>query len=49
MISVFWIACRNFLETSLLYQLFHLLGIDTDLDRPDPDRHALDKVTDLAK
>jgi hypothetical protein len=25
-----------------IYQLFHLLGTDTDPDRPDPDLHALD-------
>jgi hypothetical protein len=26
----------------LVYQLFHMPGIDNDTDRPDPDRHALD-------
>jgi hypothetical protein len=32
----------NFLEKSSVYQLFHLLGIDTDPDRPHPDCHVLD-------
>jgi hypothetical protein len=27
----------------------HVLGIDTDLDRPDPDRHALDADPDPGK
>ncbi len=33
---------KNFLEKSEVYQLFHLLEIETDSGRPDPDRHALD-------
>jgi hypothetical protein len=34
-----------------IYKLFHLLGTDTDPDRPDPDLHALDAgpVLDAAK
>ncbi len=33
-IDIFW-------NNVILSQLFHLLGTDTDPDRPDPDRHAL--------
>jgi hypothetical protein len=33
-------------KKSLVYQLFHQLGIDTDPNRPDPDRHALDADPD---
>jgi hypothetical protein len=34
-------------EKSLVYQLFYVHGIDSNLDRPDPDRHALDADADL--
>ncbi len=34
------------LKFSLKNHLFHLLGIDTDPYRPDPDPHALDAVSD---
>ncbi len=30
----------------IVYQLFYLLGIDTDPDRSDPDWHALDADPD---
>jgi hypothetical protein len=36
-------------KKSLLHRLFHELGTDTDLDRPNPDWHALDADPDPAK
>jgi hypothetical protein len=43
---VIWSVYLNFLEKSLLYLLFHELGTDSDLDRPNPDWHALDADPD---
>ncbi len=42
--SYFWTAYWNFLEKSIVYQLYHLLGNDIDPDRP-----ALDADPDLTK
>ncbi len=42
--SVFFTHYWNFLEKSQVYQLFNLLGLDTD-----PDRHSLDADPDPAK
>ncbi len=46
--SVFWSQYWNFLEKSLIDQLFHYryFWTDTDPDGPDNDRHALDADPD---